>query len=230
MLCVGTALLSKFRCLGGRCTWPGLNMLWMLFLFSFPFRKIEKCLLVNENVRSASPSPTCLGKWCFALCKEELGLWRPSVHSKGLGVGSTPVSWHLGLQLTSGSSWGVAVWVDLVGERHTAGRRDMMCCGPYKQHLMVHRGSVQGWRAQAWLCGYLMLSIIPETTSCPILFPPVSAIVPAFHSHKSQLSLWDICWGFVAVQEAKPGVSDQVALGLSDCGSSVPAAKLLIKL
>ena len=77
MLCAGNVVLSKFRYLRGRCTWPALNMLSMVILvwfFSFPLSKIENCSLTDENVRSSSPFPACLGKRHFTLCREELEL------------------------------------------------------------------------------------------------------------------------------------------------------------
>lgn len=91
MLCAGNVLLSKFRCLGGKCFWPGLSMLWMVvlvlfFVFFFFLIKIKNHSLMDENVRSSSPSPACLGKRRFAPCREELGVWRSLVHRKGWGL------------------------------------------------------------------------------------------------------------------------------------------------
>lgn len=105
------------------------------------------------------------------------------------------------------ASW-VTAWLWLVlgrcsvggcGQREACGqqKRHVMLCGPCKQHLMVHSGSVLGWRDQAGLCGCPILSIISETISCPVLVPSISATVAALHSPVSQLRPWDMCWGGV---------------------------------
>lgn len=168
-------------------------MLWIVVLFSFPLSKIENGLLTEEKCKISISFPLLAwGNSVSPRAGKSWGSGDPWLHGKGWRLDEHLPLGVLGCSLALGFSW-----VGVFGQREAQGqeKRHVMLCGPCKQQLTIHRGSALGCRNQAGLCGCPVLSIISETTSCPVPFPLISATVAPLHNPMSWLRPYGISAG-----------------------------------